>query len=95
MWMRTFRACAGSVGQMPARYALPDHLLMERRHHGLRILALREAKGWSQEILAEHAGLDRQTIGRMETSVRGVSIDAYLLVADALGVPLWRLFRDE
>lgn len=68
---------------------------MERRQHGLRILALREARGWSQEALAERAGLDRQTIGRMETSVRGVSIDAYLLVADALDVPLWRLFRGE
>lgn len=80
---------------MPARFFLPDRLLMERRRHGLRILALREAMGWSQEILAERAGMDRQTVGRMETSARGVSIDAYLLVADALGVPLWRLFRDE
>ncbi len=49
----------------------------------------------TQEDLGELAGLDRQTIGRIENSVRGNSIDVYLLVADALGVPLWRLFRDE
>lgn len=76
---------------------------MDRQLIGDRIKRLRESHldengqpdPWTQDVLAVHAGLHRNTIIRMETSSRGLSIDAYLVVADALGVPLWRLFRDE
>ncbi len=80
---------------MPAKIQLPLHLLMERQQYGTRIRLLRESRGWTQEALAEHTGLDRNTIGRVETSTRGLSIDVYLLIAEALQVPVWRLFRDE
>ncbi|MFJ8437689.1 helix-turn-helix domain-containing protein [Kitasatospora griseola] len=80
---------------MPFKIHLPPHLLMDRQVIGGRIKGLREAHGWTQEDLAEHSGLHRNTIIRMETSTQAPSLDAYLLVADALGVPLWRLFRDE
>ncbi len=81
---------------MPAKiHHLPPHLLAERRDIGDRIRALREARGWSQEQLAERTGLARHSVYRAELSSRGQSIDAYLLIADALGVPLWRLHRDD
>ncbi len=56
---------------------------------------LRTERGWSQEELAERAGVDRQSVGRIELSSRGLSIDAYLAIAGALGVPMGRLHRDE
>ncbi|PJN24080.1 transcriptional regulator [Kitasatospora sp. CB02891] len=68
---------------------------MDRQVIGSRIKALREARGWTQENLAEHSGLHRNTIIRMETSAQAPSLDAYLVVADALDVPIWRLFQDE
>ncbi|MFI1520662.1 helix-turn-helix domain-containing protein [Kitasatospora cineracea] len=80
---------------MSFKINLPAHLLMDRQLISDRIKRLREARGWTQEQLAEHSGLHRNSIIRMETSERGLSIDAYLVVADALEIPLWRLFRDE
>ncbi len=80
---------------MPFKINLPPHLLMDRQVIGGRIKALREARGWTQEGLAEHSGLHRNTIVRMETGAQAPSLDAYLLVADALGVQAWRLFKDE
>lgn len=68
---------------------------MDRQLIGDRIKRLREARGWTQEQLAEHSGLHRNSIIRIETNAQGLSIDAYLVVADALGVPAWQLFRDE
>jgi transcriptional regulator with XRE-family HTH domain len=80
---------------MSAKINLTEGLLAERAALGVRIRTLRTHRGWSQEQLAERAGLDRQTIGRIELSTRGPSIDAYLVVAQALGVPTAWLFRDE
>lgn len=80
---------------MSAKIHLPPDLLAERAQIGARIRALRAERGWSQEHLAERAGVDRQTVYRMELSTHSSSINAYLLVAAALGVPSDRLFRDE
>jgi putative transcriptional regulator len=81
---------------MPAKIHLTPEQLTERRAIGARVRALREDRGWTQPQLAERAGLgDRQTIYRIELGTHANSIDAHLVVADALGVPLWRLFRDE
>lgn len=80
---------------MPAKIHLPSHLMDERQLIGSRIRRLRAERRWTQEQLAERCGLDRQTISRAETSTRGLPIDVYLLIANALGVPLWRLFRDD
>jgi len=93
--MQTFVILAPSVGRMSAKITLTAEQLERRRAAGARIRTLRTDRGWSQEHLAERASIDRQTIYRIELGTRGPSIDAYLVVADALGVPLWRLFRDE
>lgn len=82
------------MGRVSFKIDLPAHLLMDRQLIGDRIRAAREERGWTQENLAEHSGLHRNTIIRMETSTRGITIDAYLVVADALGVPLARLFGE-
>ena len=80
---------------MSAKINLTPELYGERADVGTRIRALRTHRGWSQEQLAERAGIDRQTVIRIELSTRGPSIDAYLVVAQALGVPTAWLFADH
>lgn len=80
---------------MSFKIDLPAHLLMDRQLIGDRVKRLRMAQGWSQTELALRAGISRNTVVRMETPDRGLPIDAYLVVADALGLELWQLFKDE
>lgn len=52
--------------------------------------AIREARrqrGWSQETLAEHAGLSRPTIARVEAG-NDISTATLAKVAEALGLTL-------
>jgi len=49
---------------------------------GLGVRRLREAQGWSQERLAEHANLNRSYIGEIE---RGVVIASLLTVEKLAG----------
>lgn len=46
----------------------------------------RKLRGFSQEELADRAGLDRTYISSLERQVYGVSIDVLARIADALGV---------
>lgn len=58
---------------------------------GTTLRQLREARGWSQEALAEHADLNRSYIGELE---RGQAIASLLTLAKlslALGVSLSNL----
>lgn len=55
-----------------------------------QIRSLREARGWSQEHLAEGAGLSLRTIQRVEAEGRG-SRETKLSLAAAFDVPLGRL----
>lgn len=48
-----------------------------------------------QERLGERAGLDRRTIGRIENGLAPATLDQLGAIARAIGVPLWRLVRDE
>lgn len=93
--MQTYGIYHCDVGRMPSKIHLPPELVAERQAIGTRIRVLREERDLSQEKLAELAGLDRQSIYRVELGSRGLSINAYLAVATALGVPTWRFFRDE
>lgn len=53
---------------------------------GIRIRELRQAKGISQEALADKAGLDRTYISSIERGKRNVSLLNIELLAKALGV---------
>lgn len=90
--MLTFVILATSVERMPAKINLTAEQLAQRRAIGARIRTLREEQGWTQPQLAERAGLgDRQTVYRVELGTHASSIDAYLVIAAALGVPLREL----
>lgn len=56
------------------------------RHFGHAIRALRTERGWSQEHLADVAGLHRNFIGGIERGVRNPTITVAMQIAQALEV---------
>jgi len=69
---------------------MPNQVL---RHFGVRIRALRQQQGLSQEALALHAALDRTYVGGVERGERNISLQNVAKLAKALGVTLDHLFR--
>ena len=67
-----------------------DRLL---RGLGWRVRQLRESKGWTQEILAGRAGLDRSYIAGIEAGLRNPSTKALARIARAFGIKLSVLFQ--
>jgi transcriptional regulator with XRE-family HTH domain len=53
---------------------------------GNTVRRLREAKGWSQEEMAEKAGLHRTYISGIERGIRNPTLTILFKLADALGV---------
>lgn len=62
---------------------------------GKRVRQLRKLKGWSQEYLADEAGMHRTYMWGIEQGVRNPSIRHLTQIADALGVSLASLFTTE
>lgn len=60
---------------------------------GRRVRSLRDAKGWSQERLAEQADLDRSYIAGIEVGARNPSVKALERLAAALSVRISELFE--
>jgi transcriptional regulator with XRE-family HTH domain len=58
-----------------------------------RVQALRQARGWSQETLAEHADIDRSYLAGIETAARNPSLKVLERLAQGLGVQLGELFE--
>lgn len=58
---------------------------------GIAIRRRREARGLSQEELAERADLHRTYVSMVERAVRNISIDALSGIADALDIAPSRL----
>lgn len=56
-----------------------------------RIAELREARGWSQENLAQAANTTNQQIGRLEAGERKLTVDWINRLAPALGVQPYEL----
>ncbi|MCF3101406.1 helix-turn-helix transcriptional regulator [Streptomyces roseoverticillatus] len=69
----------------------PAWVLARRRAVGEHIRATRLHRNWSQEKLAEAAGLDRQAINRIENGIASTRLDSLFRIADALDVPAWSL----
>ncbi len=61
----------------------------------LNMIALRNARGWSQEALALEAGLHRTFIAHVERQARNISLDNIERIAQALDVPCYRLLTLE
>lgn len=53
---------------------------------GGRLRSLRQARGWSQERLAQAVGLDRSYVGGVERGERNVSLENISKFARGLGV---------
>jgi transcriptional regulator with XRE-family HTH domain len=62
---------------------------------GQRIRNLRDAKGWSQERLAEAAYLDRSYLAGIERGLRNPSVRSLLKIAGALKVRIGELFSED
>lgn len=59
---------------------------------GGKIRFLRKSKGWSQEELAEGAGLSYKFIGEVERGTVNPSLDTLLSISNALQVDIITLF---
>jgi len=59
---------------------------------GNKVKEIRQEKGWSQEKLALHAGIDRTYMPGIEKGLRNVSITIIEKIANALEVNIKNLF---
>ncbi len=57
----------------------------------LRVRAVRQQRGWSQERLGEKAGLSGKFLGEVERAKKSISLDSLERLARALDVPLAEL----
>lgn len=60
-----------------------------------KILALRRGRGWSQEELAERAGVSRQSISKWESAASVPDIDKILELSRIFGVTTDYLLKDD
>ena len=58
---------------------------------GQHLRQLREARGWSQQALADVADVSKPTIYRIETARYSVTLDVLVSLAQALEIPLAEL----
>ena len=61
---------------------------------GERVKELRERLGWSQEVLAEHSGLDATYVSGIERGLRNPGLNSLDSLARALRVSLPALVSD-
>jgi len=61
------------------------------RHFAQNLRRVRKAKGWSQEELADRAGVDRTYVSGIERGVRNPTISNVKKLADALEVTVGTL----
>lgn len=65
-----------------------------RRRLGLSVQRLRREKGWSQEELADRAGLHRTYVSGVERGIRNPTVTIVEKLATALGVPTGMLLGE-
>jgi len=59
---------------------------------GARVRGLRKARGWTLEQAAQHAGLARSTLSKIENGQMSPTYDALRKLADGLRIPVPQLF---
>jgi putative transcriptional regulator len=60
-----------------------------------RVKELREVKGWTQQELADHVGVSRQSINSIERNRYVPSLELALLFARVFDVPTDEIFKLE
>lgn len=60
---------------------------------GFRIRELRQSKGWSQQILADHAQIERSHLARLEDGKREAGLKILEKIAEALEVETYELLK--
>lgn len=55
---------------------------------------LRAERGWSQEVLAHEAGLNRTYLSAVERSEQNISLDNLYRVANGFGIEAWLLLKE-
>jgi transcriptional regulator with XRE-family HTH domain len=61
---------------------------------GRNVRTQRKKRDWTQETLAEHAGMHLNEVGRVERGVRDMRISTIAKLAVALEVPASKLVKD-
>ena len=64
------------------------------RKVGARVKGLREQRGWSQERLAEVAGITLNYVGNLERGEQGPSLHILVRLARALGIDVPTLLAE-
>ena len=62
---------------------------------GEKILNMRKARGWSQEELADRAGVSRQAVSRWESGSAKPDADKIIAICDLFGISADYLLRDS
>lgn len=63
---------------------------------GQNIARIRKQEtGYTQAEMEEYTGVSRAYYGRIELGTHAATIDVLIKIADALNVPLYRLFLEE
>lgn len=65
-----------------------------RQRLGARVRQLREQRGWSQDVLAELASLNRSYIGSVERAEHNIGLNNLVRIAGALEVSISALFEE-
>lgn len=82
--MATDRNTNEDLGRGGSSDELNEERAVDIVSHNVR--QFRHDKGWTQEQLANAAGIDRSYLGHLESSGRNISIKKLFALADALGV---------
>lgn len=66
-----------------------------RKRFGQRVKELRQPTGLSQEAFADRCGFARSYMSRIERGQANPSLDAVQVLADALGIEVFKLFMTD
>ena len=70
-----------------------DHDLKDKYIQlGLNLAYYRKMQNFTQEMLAEAIGMERQTISKLENASIGSSLDTIFKIANALEIEPYKLF---
>lgn len=79
--------------ELPSRvYRSSERFLTEAKDLGLRLRALRKARGWTLDKAAEHTGVDLKHIQMIEAGKLNVTLITLVRLSEGFGVRVGDLF---